>query len=195
VFLTLADTGARPGKVLALQWPDLDLASQTVQIERALSGSTVKATKTGQVRTVELTPRLVAMLNRWQLEREAEALQSGTPLPPWIFPSPTGEAQDQIAVGKRFQRLLVRAKLPRHVLYDLRHSYATHSLANGAPITWVAAQMGHSNPSTTLAFYAHWLPRAERVWARKLEQMRVGAFHDTTPVGATTTTEGVSQVA
>src|SRR5436190_343800 len=48
---------------------------------------------------------------------------------------------------------------PRHSLYDLRHTYATTLLAKRAPITYVAAQMGHANAATTLRYYAHRLPR------------------------------------
>jgi hypothetical protein len=31
---------------------------------------------------------------------------------------------------------------------------------NGAPITYVAAQLGHSKPSTTLQWYGRWLPQS-----------------------------------
>ncbi len=42
-------------------------------------------------------------------------------------------------------------------MYDLRHTYATLLLAGGVPITYVAAQLGHAKPTTTLAHYAHWI--------------------------------------
>ena len=40
------------------------------------------------------------------------------------------------------------------------YTFATHLLAGGAPITYVAAQLGHRKPTTTLLFYAHWIPGA-----------------------------------
>ena len=57
---------------------------------------------------------------------------------------------------------------PRHSLYDLRHTFATLLLAGSAdsppaPITYVAAQMGHATPATTLRFYARWIPRSGTV--------------------------------
>jgi integrase len=45
--------------------------------------------------------------------------------------------------------------------YDLRHSFATQLLVRGVPITYVSAQLGHAKPTTTLAWYAHWLPSAD----------------------------------
>ena len=59
---------------------------------------------------------------------------------------------------KNFARALEKAGLGSFRLYDLRHTFASLLLAAGAPITYVAAQLGHSKPTTTLQFYAHWLP-------------------------------------
>ena len=49
-----------------------------------------------------------------------------------------------------FKRALGKAKLPAFRLYDLRHTFASLLLAASAPITYVSAQFGHVNPSTTL---------------------------------------------
>jgi len=49
-----------------------------------------------------------------------------------------------------FKRALGKAKLPAFRLNDLRHTFASLLLAASAPITYVSAQFGHVNPSTTL---------------------------------------------
>ena len=68
-----------------------------------------------------------------------------------------------------WRRVLRQAKLPGFRLYDLRHTFATGLLAQGAPITYVAAQLGHAKPTTTLQWYAHWLPRADKHWVDALD--------------------------
>ena len=57
---------------------------------------------------------------------------------------------------------LKAAKLPGFRLYDLRHTFASLLLAQGAPITYVSAQLGHTDATTTLRWYARWLPRTDR---------------------------------
>jgi integrase len=39
--------------------------------------------------------------------------------------------------------------------HDLRHRYASMKIAEGVPVTTVAAQLGHSKKSLTLDTYAH----------------------------------------
>src|SRR5262249_11452645 len=59
---------------------------------------------------------------------------------------------------KNFGKALAAAGLSGFRLYDLRHTFASLLLAQRAPITYVAAQLGHSRPTTTLQWYAHWIP-------------------------------------
>jgi integrase len=44
LFLTLADTGLRPGEALGLQWEDLDSATRLLHVERAISLRELKPT-------------------------------------------------------------------------------------------------------------------------------------------------------
>jgi integrase len=76
---------------------------------------------------------------------------------------------DPANVAKVFRASLKRAKLPNFRLYDLRHTAASLLLNRCAPITFVAAMLGHSKPTTTLAFYAHQIPSTGRSFADLLD--------------------------
>src|SRR5438093_9616237 len=139
----------------------------TVQIERTVDKrGHVGVPKDGERRTVDLHPLLVPALKRVIRERKEDTLKWGQR---WdeaaaLFTTRTGRPFDLANLAKAFKRTLKAATPdgqdpPRHSLYDLRHTYATTLLAKRAPITYVAAQMGHANAATTLRYYAHRLPR------------------------------------
>ena len=70
-----------------------------------------------------------------------------------------------------FKRTLGKARLPAFRLYDLHHTFALLLLAASAPITYVSAQLGHVNPSTTLRYYARWIPNKGRRWVDLLDRV------------------------
>ncbi len=175
MFLALADAGLRPGEVLALRWTDFDPADRTLLIERAVSCGRVGPTKTDEIRTVDVTSRLAEALSGLQASTEADALIANRDPSPWMFPSSANTPLDAWAVAKVFRSVLRAAGLPRFRLYDLRHTFATHLLSQGAPITYVAAQLGHAKPTTTLMYYAHWLPSGDKRYIDRLEALRIAS--------------------
>ncbi len=90
-----------------------------------------------------------------------------------MFCSEVGTPRDLYNVTRVFKRTLKAASLPNFRLYDLRHTFATLLLAQSAPITYVAAQLGHSKPTTTLQWYAHWLPSGRRSFVDALDDPSV----------------------
>jgi integrase len=47
------------------------------------------------------------------------------------------------------------AGLPHYHPHDLRHRYASVKIAEGVPVTDLAAQLGHARTSLTLDTYSH----------------------------------------
>jgi integrase len=173
LWLTLADTGMRPGEAFALHWTDIDVATRQITVERSVErGGKIKSTKTGASRTVDLTPRLAAALDARQTAVEAAALAAGRDVNPLLFPSEAGTPLDGINMARRFVGLVQRAGLPRFRLYDLRHSFASHLLMAGAPLLYVSTALGHVKATTTLQHYTHYLPTGDRAVADRLEALR-----------------------
>ena len=75
-----------------------------------------------------------------------------------MFCSTTGGPLDERNVTRSWQRLRRKAQkqgVRPLRLHDARHTYASLALASGNSVTWVASQLGHSNPELTLRVYAH----------------------------------------
>jgi hypothetical protein len=58
----------------------------------------------------------------------------------------------------------------------LRHTYASHLIAQRADISYVAKQLGHSKMTTTLLFYGHWFPKGDRRYVEQMEKVRTAAI-------------------
>jgi len=141
----------------------VDLVGRTVHIQRALNlDGSEKGTKTNHSRRVDLSRRLCATL-----------AHEHSSLSPLVFASRTGATPGHDAIGKAFRRLLRQAELPNlGGLYALRHTFASHLLAMGAPITYVSNQLGHSSPQITLSVYAHFLATESSGMAERLQDWR-----------------------
>jgi integrase len=67
-----------------------------------------------------------------------------------VFPGFTGNAVKN-AMARACKAVGIAHRHP----HDLRHSYASVKIAEGVPVTTVAAQLGHSRKSPTLDVYSH----------------------------------------
>ena len=74
-----------------------------------------------------------------------------------------------------FPRALRQAGIARHVrLHDLRHTYASLLIAQGAHPKYIQVQMGHAFIQTTLDRYEHLMPDVHRAEASKLDRLVFG---------------------
>lgn len=76
-----------------------------------------------------------------------------------VFPNSYGNYQSADNLAKRrFLPALNRAGIDKIRFHDLRHTYASLLLANGAPMKYVQHQLGHSSITMTMDLYTHLLP-------------------------------------
>jgi integrase len=181
-WMLLALGGLRPSEGLGLQWGNLDVVGREIHVERTIQkDGSPKLPKDGEPRTVDMHAALIPVIRRLERGRKEALLRAGGSWDDqaYVFATRTGRPWDLANVGRAFGRVLKAAELPHHVPYDLRHTYATGLLAEGIPITYVAAQLGHAKPVTTLRYYAHWMPKegqryVDRLLAGRPEPVRDG---------------------
>ena len=99
------------------------------------------------------------------LERKKETLQKGwNELPLWVFISETGSMLDGDNIRHRvFFAVFKKAGL-RHIRqHDLRHTFASLLIQQGAPLAYVKEQMGHHSIQVTVDIYGHLGPGGNRI--------------------------------
>jgi integrase len=132
---TLEQTGMRIGELYALAWGDVDEANSKFRI---------KAGKTAAARRWVTVPQWLMDEIAATCPREDRTAERK------VFP---GFSPD--TAKSAMARACTAAGIAHRHPHDLRHRYASVQIANGVPVTAVAAQLGHSRKSLTLDVYSH----------------------------------------
>lgn len=158
LFFTMARTGLRPGEAVALQWEDIDFEERQIHVVRSVAGRTIKTTKTGVDRFVDMSRGLCEAMRHWKVQRAEEKLRNGWPdMPPWVFLTRTRNHFAPRDLCHRFKRTLKQAKLPlHHSPHCLRHTFASIHILNGTDMVWVQRQLGHASITMTVDTYGRW---------------------------------------
>ena len=166
----LITTGLRRGECLALQWRDIDPDKLTLTIERNVTVDRdspekyrVGSTKSGESRTVPISPRVYGLLMQLKHEHEAR-LQMKMHPSAFIFCRTTDPRKPiYVTEPTRWQRKFVkRHGLPDVSPHDLRHTAATLAVEAGANMKQVQELLGHSDAAVTMEFYAAVTEAAQR---------------------------------
>ena len=199
LWFVLSHTGIRRGEVAALRWEDFDAEAGELCIRRnrvPLKNGTVEETtpKTkGSVRTLELDPESVEVLDRRQRKAQMRAHLAAGPLwreTGYIFTDATGAPlhPNTITWQFRFARELANRdagdtatpptlELSPLAVHGLRHTFATIALQAGVPVTVVSKYLGHSSVTMTLNVYSHVMRGAQQELANTVaDVIRRGAF-------------------
>jgi hypothetical protein len=102
------------------------------------------------------------------------------------FPSPESAILDPDNLYHRyFQPVLTKAGLRKIRLHDLRHTFGSLLLQNGATIVYVKEQMGHSSIQVTVDIYGHLTPGANVTYVDRLDGVYEALLKTTPPQNAT----------
>ncbi len=136
-------SGLRLAETAACRLADLDPAAGTVRV----------VGKRSKERTVPVGSVALEWLKRYTAEVRPKLLRGRASV--FLFVSRLGKRLTTAGLWKRVHGYVEKLAWRKHVTpHTLRHSFATHLMANGADIRIIQALLGHTSISTT-QIYAH----------------------------------------
>jgi integrase len=185
VHLSLG-TGLRLSESRGLTWDRVDLAEQTILVDSALDQVSHERgpTKSGRIRTVDLSSQLVAML----------AAHRARQAPGERYVIGSGQKGQPVAATtlRDFVRRVCRDNGLRGLSpHSLRHAHASLLIMNGVSVPEVAQALGHSSPTITMNTYAHVINASARRGAtaigKAMEELMLEGVASLPPVERRTT--------
>jgi integrase len=130
-------TGARRTEVLGLRWAEVDFSGALLVLPPART----KAGGMNGVRRIDLSAPALEILSR---RHAADANGDG-----FVFPALRGGQGHLIGLRPAFLRACAHAGLADLRVHDMRHSYASFAIADGASLHLVGKLLGHANTRST----------------------------------------------
>jgi integrase len=153
--------GLRRGEIAALRWGSVDLDKGQLAVvqsaEQTKAGVRYKEPKAGQVRTVALSPSVVAELRAHRARQAESLLRLGIRLndDSFVVAQADGNPYDPDSISKEWRLRIIKSGIRRVRFHDLRHTHATHMLASSVHPKVASERLGHSRVGITLDLYSH----------------------------------------
>ena len=152
-FYTELTTGLRLGEICGLMWSDFDARKGTLSVNRTIHKEKGGRLVTGDTKTYAGTRTIVLPDSTAELLRCRKKDSCSV----WIFPNPLKpEApMNPSTAYRQLKAILTENSLPDLRFHDLRHTFATHALANGVDAKTLSGILGHTKASFTVDTYTH----------------------------------------
>jgi integrase len=150
IFRLCLLTGCRVGEAMAARWDHVEGGTWTKP------GSTTKQKTDHAVPLSAPARELLAGLRR---------KTNG----PWVFPADSAPGH-RVAVQKAWLAICKTARVTGLRIHDLRHSFASQLVNEGASLPLIGSLLGHANPVTT-ARYSHLYDSPQREAVERVGQI------------------------
>jgi integrase len=163
------DTGARRGEIMGLKWSSVNYKDGTITIENNLQylpgqGKYDETTKTEEIRILSISPQIMRLMKKLQIEQNTLRLQMGTLWEDkgYCFATSTGNAYHPNSLNNWLDKFSKKYGLPKIHPHKFRHSQASILYASNIDIVTISNRLGHSEVSTTQNIYAHIMKESDK---------------------------------
>ena len=159
--------------MIALKWGDIQFGENEddphryILVQHNYVRGQFTTPKSKKSRRVDLSRQLRQVLLDLRDQRLLEAFtqDKANITDDLVFPSRVGTVLNPAdLVHYFFLPCVERAGLRRIRFHELRHTFGSLLIQDGAPITYVKEQMGHSSIQVTVDTYGHLIPGADIGW-------------------------------
>ena len=155
IFRLCLYTGCRAGEAMAMRFDDVELA-------RGIWTKPGSTTKQQAAHIVPLSAPVKQLLARLRQETSS----------PWVFPADSKPGH-RVTVQKSWLAICKAVRIAGLRIHDLRHSFASQLVSQGASLPLIGSLLGHSNPATT-ARYAHLFDDPQREAVERVGKLLAG---------------------
>ncbi|WP_009632681.1 site-specific integrase [Synechocystis sp. PCC 7509] len=157
-------TGVRTSEAIGLRWKHISFSREEIEIYEVMArgddGSSShrvrKGTKTENLRAIPCKGKLKAML---QSRKDSTINLKPDDL---VFPSPTGTTIDDNNFRDRaWRKILDEVGIEYRHPYIMRHSFISHMVEDGVPLTGIAYIAGHRDTTMIQKTYGHMINRPD----------------------------------
>jgi integrase len=163
-ILFMYATGLRPDEIISLSWNDIDFKRKIINVTK-----TMTAGNTGDVKTLS-SNRIVDML-----PLATKALQNQLKITKdkdYIFLNRWGRPfYSHDIINSNFKKILIKNNIKARKLYNLRHTFASTLISNGADIVWVSKMLGYKDVNITLSTYTKYINEDDNIRFKKIDEM------------------------
>jgi integrase len=179
LFLMALRAGLRQGELIAVEWGDIQFgrseedSNRYILVQHNYVHKKSTTPKNKKVRRVDMSRGLRSVLLELRDKRMLEAFMKGknSIADDLVFPSKAGTVIDPAnLVHYHFHPCLERAGLRHFRFHDLRHTFGSLLIQDGASLAYVKEQMGHSSIQVTVDTYRHLIPGADINWIAGLDR-------------------------
>jgi integrase len=162
--------GLRREEACGLKWSDIDLDEKTIYIRSARtsagSNTVLKGTKNySSTRMLHIAEHLYNALQKEKAKQNenAEFFCNDYIKSDYVLVMSDGKPYRPNYISELFTEFIERNNLPKIVLHELRHTFASLLNHIGASEYDISKTLGHSSPATTKKIYTHLFDKKQTV--------------------------------